>query len=290
MFRRLPGLLAAALAASAAGGCSSSLPKSVSGAPVLSVVTGLWPLAQAAGEIGGDKVAVDDLIPSGTDPFAYQPDAAATRILHSSGLVLEVGGGFQPGFEQAAQGAPKVLGVRATTGTDDPYVWLDPVTMGRAVGSIADAMAAANPAAAPLYRSNAGALQDEIRSLGMDYSSTLSSCPGTTIVVPDPAFTAMAGQYGLQAHVIGPSPTPSRVAAEKAGLQTGRAVAALTQPWVDNSGVEQVAAAAGLKVRAVDTLALPPAGGSPQQNTYFARMEQILGVVSGALGCNPNEQ
>lgn len=262
----------------------------MSAAPVLSVATGLWPLAQAATAIGGDKAAVVNVIPAGTDPLTYRPDAAAERILTSSGLVLEMGGGFQPGIEGASAGAARVLQLGPALGARNPYVWLDPATMGSAVTRIADAMAAANPAAAPLYRRNAGAFQDQVHSVGLDYSSTLSSCPGTVLVTPDAAFGTMATAYGLQDHVVGPAPSPEKVAAEKAELQARNAVAVLSESWVDNRGVQEVASAAGLKVHSVDTLAGSPTTGTAVQNTYVTRMEQILGVVSGALGCNANEQ
>jgi ABC-type Zn uptake system ZnuABC Zn-binding protein ZnuA len=267
-----------------AAGCSTGLPHSVAGAPVLTVATGLWPLAQAAAAIGGAKVTVVDVVPPGTDPLTFHPDARESSILQGSGLVLAIGGGFQSALEQTAVRAPAVTRLGAVLQQSDPYIWLDPATMGRAVQAIAHAMAAANPPAASLYESNAGDFQDQVQSLGIDYSSTLSACPGRTLVTPDHAFTVMAAAYGLDDHVIGPAPTPAQIGSQKAALTTGAAVAALSQPWVDDHGVDEVAAAASIHVRAVDTLA----GAGP--GTYFARMEQILGAVSGGLGCNPNEQ
>jgi zinc transport system substrate-binding protein len=275
--------------------CTSALSKSVAGAPVLSVATGLWPLAQAAIAIGGDKAAVVDVVPAGADPLTFQPDAPMIGLLRRSGLVLEMGGGFQPALERAAEGAPAITRLQAGLGGADPYVWLDPASMDRAVEAIADAMSAADPGAASLYQRNAVAYQDQVRSLGIDYSSTLSTCPGHTIVVPDGAFSAMAADYGLDQVVVGPSPPASQVAADRSRLVTG-GVAALREPWVDDGGVTEVAASAGMGVHAVDTLAGPPAtpvaggGAAAGQGAYFARMEQDLAVISGALGCNPNEQ
>lgn len=291
--RALPftrALAAVAAAVLTATGCSSSLPRSVSNAPVLPVVTGLWPLAQVATQIGGDKVAVDDVVPPGEDPLTFVPGPTVSRAFQAAGLVLVVGGGFQPGIESASKGAPRVLQLGQALGTPHHYVWLDPATMVRAVKVIADAMAAANPAAASLYERNVGGIQSEIQSVGIDYSSTLSTCPGTTLVTPDDAFSGMAAAYGLQAHVIGPDPSPATVQAERSLVQQGRSVAALSEPWVDDSGVQALAAAAGLEIHPVDTLAGTPTSGTPAQNTYLNRMEQILSVVSGALGCNTSEQ
>lgn len=291
-----PALMAASVMAASviAGGCSSSLPKSVGNAPSISVATGLWPLAQAAQAIGGDKVVVDDVVPPGADPLSYRPGAAQAGALRGAGLVIEIGGSFQPGVEAAAKGAPSVLQLGSRLGTRDPYVWLDPATMTRAVQAITSAMTAANPAAAPLYQRNAGAFEDEVKSLGIDYSSTLSACPGTNIVTPDLAFTAMATDFGLTDHVIGPRPAGTQVQAEKAQLDSGSAVGALSEPWVDDQGVVQVARAASLHVHTVDTLAGAPTGasasGSSGQTEYFTLMEQLLATMSSSLGCNANEQ
>src|SRR5579871_2974470 len=91
---KVAGALMAALALlPVLAGCSGSLPKTVGSAPVLSVVTGLYPLAVAAEMVGGDKVAVDDLVPAGTDPLAFQPTAQESLTIRSAGLVLEAGGG-----------------------------------------------------------------------------------------------------------------------------------------------------------------------------------------------------
>lgn len=270
---------------SLAAGCStSSVPSSVSGAPVLAVVTGLWPLAQAAAEIGGQKVAVDDLVPSGSDPFSYPPGAGGTRILQAAGLVIEVGGGAQPLLEQAARGAPRVLQLDRLGGAD-PYPWLDPATMGHVVAAITTAMATANPPAAPLYRRNAEAVQSEIQSLHIDYSSTLSTCPGHDIVTPDRAFGTMAADFGLTEHVIGATAGTSTVMALAAQLRPESSVGIVSEPWVDDRGVAQVAAALGVTARPVDTLAGAPVGGSGVQDTYMGRMEEVLGQLSAALGC-----
>lgn len=272
------------------GGCASSLPKSVSGAPVLSVVTGLWPLAQAATEIGGDKVAVDDIVPPGTNPLTFQPDASDANVMQSAGAVLLAGGDLQPGLSQAAQGAHHVLRLTDALGTSNPYVWLDPATMERAAQAIADAMAAANPAAASLYQRNAGGFKAEIGSVDIDYSSTLTACPGTAMVTPDIAFSSMATHYGLTDLVAPAGVSAATIQSYTARLQGNRSGAALSQPWVDNSGVQAVSAAAGIRLHDVDTLAGAPTTGTATENTYTARMEQLLGTISGALGCNANEQ
>jgi zinc transport system substrate-binding protein len=236
--------------------------------------------------IGGDKAAVDDIVPPGSNPLTFQPTSAQAAILRSSGLVLEIGGGFEPGIEQAATGAPAVLKLGPQLNSSDPYVWLDPATMQNAVGAVAAAMAAADPAAASLFQRNAGGIAAQVRSMGIDFSSTFSACPGTTIVTPDNAFSAMAAAYGLHDRVVGATPTAAEVTRLVAQLPSSVPAAAISEPWVDNNGLNTVAAAGHLRIHAVDTLAGAPADNS----SYFDLMEKNLSQISSALGCSAEGQ
>lgn len=286
--RSVLSLVALAPITAVLAGCSNSLPSSVSSAPVLSVATGLYPLADAVQIIGGAKVAVVDVVPPGTNPFTFQPSAQKKNIIRSSGLVVEVGGGFQPGLEAAATTARSTFALRPSLGVTDGYLWLDPATMQRAVRAIANAMSAADPKAGPLFKQNAASYADEIGSTGIDFSSTLSACPGTALVVPDNAFASMAASYGLKLHVVGPNPPDVEALADQL-TTTGGPVAAAIQPWADNSGVAEVAQIAGLHRIELDTLAGPPPDGWPRSSTYLNLMEKDLGDLSSALGCSNEE-
>lgn len=287
--RTAVALAVASLAAGGLAGCSTSLPPSATDAPVLSVVTGLYPLAQAAQAIGGKKAAVTDVVPAGSDPFTWSPTPAQRATITAAGLVVQIGDGFQPGFESAATGAARVLTLRHALPGGSPYLWLDPATMGRAVTSMVGAMSAADPKAAALFRSNAEALQAQLSSLGIDYSSTLAACPGSTIVTPDAAFATMAGSYSLHDLQVAGDASPAAVRATVAAVRRVSAAAVLSQPWVDDTGVAAVARGAGVRLRRVDTLAGAPAGGWPRGSNYFALMEQNLGVISTGLGCTSDQ-
>lgn len=274
----------AAVLAVAAAGCGTSLPSSVSRAPVLSVATGLYPLAQIADLIGQNKAVVTDVIPSGANPLSYQLTPAEKDQVRSSGLVIEIGGGFQPSFEAAASAAGTVSKLRPA-GAASPYVWLDPHTLSGFVTTVAAAMESADPGAAPLYRQNAASLRAQISSLDISYSSTLSTCPDTTLITPDGAFATMAASYGLKDIVVGAPSVASQIQAATRALQAGRTTAVITEPWVDNSGVTAVAAAANAKIHSLDTLAGPPSGGWPPGADYFGLMEQNLSTLGSILGC-----
>jgi zinc transport system substrate-binding protein len=277
-----------ALVAVMAAGCSQSAPADAS-APVLTVATGLYPLAQAIEQIGQNKVSVTDVVPVGSDPTTFTPGPSQAAQVRRAALVVDIGGGFQPSFERAAIGAPDVLELQVKLGTPSPYVWLDPNTMQKAVTLMANAMAAADPAAAGVFRQGAQAFGASVQSTGIDYESTLSACPRETIFTADTAFAPMAGDYGLRDVAVGSSAGPSSTAVRDAAhsVQAVGATTVFSEPWQPAATVDAVAAAAHVKVRLLDTLEGPPQGGWPPQADYIKLMESNLGALSSALGC-PN--
>src|SRR5262249_12808855 len=151
-------------------------------------------------------------------------------------VVILAGTGFQPSLDAAASASSRVLNLQATLSTADPYVWLDPQLMVRAVATIAATLEAADPANASVYRSGARAFSAEVASTGIDYQSTLSVCPRRTIVTADGAFLGMAHTYGLRDQVVGATGTSiaeATTAARSAGLTT-----AFSEPFVDAGPVE----------------------------------------------------
>jgi ABC-type Zn uptake system ZnuABC Zn-binding protein ZnuA len=100
----------------------------------------------------------------------------------------------------------------------------------------------------------------------------------------------MASQYGFQAKAVGPDPNRQQIDTLVQAVRQSGSAAVVTEPWVSNAGVRAVAVVAHVKLHSLDTLVDPPQGGWPKGATYFALMEQDLGTLSSALGCNNNEQ
>jgi zinc transport system substrate-binding protein len=263
------------------GGCGATVAAGPSG-PVLKVVTGVYPLQQAVGQIGQSKVEVTDVVPPGANPLTYQLTPTQVAQVRSADLVVDVGGGFQPSFEEAARGARRVWSM---VPEGPKYVWLDPTAMADTVGGLAGAMAAANPSAGAYYRQGERAFADELRSTGIDYESTLSTCPVDVIFTADSAFGAMAQQYGLHSEVLGTDPAPATVASGVEQVTAANATTVFREPWVADAVVMAVASQAHRKVRTLDTLTGPPSGGWPRSATYVTLLEANLGALSTALGC-----
>lgn len=275
-------LAAVAVAASGCGGASTP-----ASAPVISVVTGLYPLAQVAAEVGGDHVRVTDVVPDGTNPLTAPVGAAAQTAIRSAAVVVDVGGGYQPALEAAAATAPRVVSVTATLGPAQSGPWLDPRQITRLASALQAAFSAANPAAASTYANGATDVAAEMSSVAADFQNSLSDCPRHVIVTADGSFAAMSRSFGLTDAVAGASasPAPADVARAADTVRNARATTVFSEPWVPSATVTAAAGVAGAKVRTLDTLIGAPSGGWPKGATLARLLENDLTVVTSALQC-----
>jgi zinc transport system substrate-binding protein len=261
-------------------------------APVISVVTTIYPLAQAVAAIGGSTVSVVDLAAPGVDPRTQTLTAAQAAQLRQAAVVFEVGGGFQPAEEQAAAAAPSVVALAPRFGPAGDGAWLDPVVMGRVAPVIAHALTAANPAAASEYRNGAQDFSALLGSTAIDYQGGLGDCAKKDVAAPDGTLGAVASEYHLSLHQLGtsPAPTPAQATAAAATVSSAGITTVFSEPWVSDATVRAAAEASGAKVRELDTLEAPPAGGWPKGSTYFSLLATNLGTLSSALVCQTNSQ
>lgn len=92
-------------------GCSQSTTAPAPGlengtSPAVSVVASAYPLAYASGEVGKARVSVKDLTPPGAEPHDIELTPADVAALQEAGLIVMVGGGFQPSIEKSVAGLP----------------------------------------------------------------------------------------------------------------------------------------------------------------------------------------
>src|SRR5436189_6385560 len=94
-----------------------------------SVVAAFYPVAYAAQRVGGNRVAVTNLTPAGAEPHDLELTPKQIDAVLDADVVFDLGQGFQPAVEKAAEqrDGPTVSLLRS--GARDPHTWLDPVRM-----------------------------------------------------------------------------------------------------------------------------------------------------------------
>ncbi len=291
--RHLARSLAAAALSVLTAGCGSPAPAArTRDAPVVTVVTGLWPLQQAAEEIGQGNVKVLDVVPAGEDPLTYHLDAAQRAEVRSAGLVLEMSRSLQPSLATAAAGAAHVADLATAAGGPGSYAWLNPYAMERVARAIASALERVDPAARPTF---ANGRSDEISlldSLDADYQGTLGQCPRHTLVASDAAFSVLDSRYPITVVPIDGStpaplrPSPATVAREVALVRRLGVKEIYRDIWQPPDGLLEVQAETGVRLGRLDPLTGVPPGGWPKGlKSYFSLMEHDLQDLADALGC-----
>jgi zinc/manganese transport system substrate-binding protein len=251
--------------------------------------------------IGGDRVAVTSIISDpGQDPHSYEANARTQLALSQARIVVENGGGYDDfvgrmlGTAGGAAGrqlldAVEISGHKAAAdGSLNEHVWYDLGAVSVLAARIADALAAADPAGAETFRSNADAFRATLAVLQSREADLRSGHEGAEVAITEPVPLYLLQACGL--HNVTPpefskaieegTDVPARVLADTLALMDGGKVKALvynTQTaGPQTEQLRKAAEAKGVHVVGVSET-LPPGTG------YLDWMSHTLDAVRDAL-------
>jgi manganese/iron transport system substrate-binding protein len=277
LLRLLPQLL---LIASL--GCASSRPAAVTGSDAhsrLPVVTSITVLADLVRQVGGERVEVTALVPSGADPNTFQPPhrevlvVSQAKIVFFNGLGLDrtvrgvLNNASRPDLPLVvlSDGLPTLesgltsLDV-ASAGSPAPvrgnaYLWLDPRHAATYVERIRDGLAAVDPDGAASYQANAGRYLVALKSLDENLETQLAAIPPDRrkLVTMHDAFPYLADRYGLQLVAVaiktpGREPSAQEIADVSRAVQEHRVPTVFIEPQLDSRLLKLAARDAGVRI------------------------------------------
>ncbi|GAA2582052.1 metal ABC transporter substrate-binding protein [Winogradskya consettensis] len=300
MNRVLPLALAAGLAFSIAACGNSDSKAAADDNAALKVVATTPEVADFVRQIGGDRVAVTQIIKPGVDPHDYEPTPADLQAIGAAEVVVENGVGLEEwldgtieaaGFDGTVVDASKGVTLR----TDDPHIWHSPVNAKIMVTDIEEALATAEPAAAGTFGTNLTAYATELDKLDADNQAAWAKVPVAQrkLVTNHDAFGYYVDRYQLDfvGSVIPSLDTSAELStAQLAALvakikQTGTK-AIFTESSLPPKTAEAIAAQAGVKViGGEDALfgdSLGPQG--TEQGTYLGAERHNTATMTAALG------
>lgn len=224
---QLAALLAGALLSAPAAAAEAALDVRAANAP----------LAALAAFIAGDAAAVSMLLPEGADPAVWQPGIADLTALQGADLIVLNGAGFEPWAERVSLPRARVVdtsqsfadrfipveGVTHSHGEEPehahgavaPNTWLDFTQAAAQASEIADALARADPDAAPAFQARLGELQAELDALDARAMSLGAALEGRTLLAQHRGLEYLARRYGLDIRTgawNGSASTPAEVA------------------------------------------------------------------------------
>lgn len=185
----------------------------------LQVVASFTIISDIVREIGGDKVDVHNLVPTGTDPHEYEPlpedskKATDADILFYNGMNLEGGkdGWFFKMMESVGQDESKAYSLTERVEpmylTDEktkeeeinPHTFLDPTVGIKMAEDMRDAFIEVDPDNQEYYEENAAAYIERLEELDEQYAERIADLPeeNKTLVTSECAFQYMLNTYGM---------------------------------------------------------------------------------------------
>jgi zinc transport system substrate-binding protein len=310
MLRTLCVGLVATLAATSCGGSSDSASAKDGRTDV---VAAFYPLAEAARQVGGNDVHVDDLTPAGAEPHDLELTTKQVDALESADVAVVMGHSFQPAVEDAAKrrdgstvrildalpidAAGKQVEEGGSAGPSengnalDPHVWLDPQLMAKIVDVVAAALVKAAPANAATYTANAHRFTAQLSALDDEIAGGLQHCRRHEIVTSHEAFGWFARRYGLTQHAIAglspdEEPSADRIA-ELSDLARKDGVTTIFTETLVSPKVAQTLAreAGGLKTETLDPLEGLTNAEIKAGAGYVSVMRDNVRALREALGC-----
>ena len=263
-----------------------------SGRPAVLATTGI--LADITANLAGPGIDVEQLIPDGSSPHDFQLSAKDRQRLEEADLVVENGAGLEATLplddvDTARWALADHVGelLVLAEGGGDPHVWMDPARVVAALPSLADSLAAADPAHAAEYHSRAAGYTAELRRLDREVRRELAGIQADEreLVTSHDALGYLADRYGLEVVATAfPASGPEAEASADQLRDLADAIAERGVPAVfageedDPEALQTVADEAGVEV--VDDLYIESPG---EAGTYAGMLNHDAERIAGAL-------
>ena len=188
----------------------------------LGVVSSFSILGDVAKQIGGDKVAVSNLVGADQDTHAYHLTSGDLKKIRAAKLVLLNGLGLENADVTRAVKQSKVNYAEAATGIKamaagehhehdhaghdhdhgrfDPHVWQDPVLMHKYADNVAAALSRTDPSNKAYYAQRLQSYKAELTKLDSYARTQFNSVPRERrkVLTGHDAFAYMGKRYGIQ--------------------------------------------------------------------------------------------
>jgi zinc transport system substrate-binding protein len=291
--------VAAAGLALLTGACA----RAPSGGPRVAV--SIFPLYDIARRIGGDRLAVDLMLPPGMFDHEFEPRPKDYAHIADARLVVLVGLDLDHWGRKLAAGAseativelaprldpltipPGVVTLRAAheeePGSKDPHFWLDPVRMQEACGLLVQEFSRLDPEGARGFRTRAADVKYSIARVHTDIDRRTRRFSRHSIVTFHGSWLYFADRYGLTIAAVveaspGREPTPAYVRDVLIAAKTAGASALFSEPQLSRRAAELISQEAGLPLFELDAL-----GGTAGRDSYEALLRYDADVLEAAL-------
>ncbi len=258
----------------------------------LSVFVSVVPLQTFVERIGGAEVRVQSMVRPGQSPHTYEPTPRQVAELSAADLYVRIGVPFEDAWLPRIRAANP--GLRITDSRQgialrsrdagredhdhqdegwDSHVWTSPALVKLMGAHIRDALSGLRPTQAALFADNYTGFAADLDALDAEIRGRLAHLKDRRFLVFHPAWGYFADAYGLTQVPIEYQGKEPGARALTAVINQARAAGirvVLVQPQFSPRAAEQVAAALGGRVEAVD----------PLSADYFGTLRRLAGLIA----------
>jgi len=249
----------------------------------IGVVVTVGPQEEFVKRVGGDRVNVTVMVPSGADPHTYEPLPNQMKEVQDAQIYFQVGSGIEfelSWMDKIASMNPEMKLVNTSEGItllpntaeqeegSDPHVWVSPKNAKIMVENIYQTLIQTDPENKDYYTENRDEYLKELDELDKNITQTLSGKNNTKIMVYHPAWAYFCKDYNLQQIAIeseGKEPTPQEIANLVDEARADNIKIIFVTPEFSSSNAEVIANEIGGKVVVVD----------PLDSNYLENMQKV---------------
>ena len=243
--------------------------------PKIQVVTTTSILADLVKNVGGDRVEVQSIVPSGADIHSFQSTPKHSVAVSKAGVIVSNGFSLDAFLDPLLKSAKRSdaihvvaaeglepMALPAQDGKSPPHFWQNPLHVVYYVERIRDGLVQADPDNVQVYQANADAYIQKLRELDQEIAEALKAVPPERrhLVTFHNAFGYFAGRYGWKVSTFVPGDagdmTPGAVARVMERIQEEGIPAVFAEPQFNPDVLEQAAKDTGGRVGVIYSDAL----------------------------------
>lgn len=256
-------------------GCSGQDQKSSDNR--LNVAVSVEPHAFLLERIGGDRLRIDVLVPTGREPEHYQATPDKVAALSKAKVLFRTGMPFEETLIPKLQSNTndlKIVDLR--TGItlrslelhdhdsyssnnnihlhteSDPHIWFAPTILKTEVQTVLQTLSEIDPEGVAQYQKNAEQLLEEIEELRIDLTERLAPFKAKTVFVFHPAYGYFCDEFGLHQRAVefeGKSPKPQQLTALISEIRNHENIPAVfVQPEFNQAPTQAITETTGTKI------------------------------------------
>ncbi len=291
--KRIILLLCAAVCALAGASCAENTDNDK-----ISVYASFYAMYDFAREIGGDRINLYNVCPTGTEPHDFEPTAADMAQISEADVFIYNGLGMESWADSVANilgnnvivvnTSENVEGVDSHSHNDvhhhaDVHIWLNPSNAYAQMEAIAEALIKADPENSDYYSERLADCHKKTEQLITDYTTAVSKFKTFDIITSHEAYGSLCDTFCLSQIAINGTdnstdPTPAQLAEITDYIKSNGIKYIFTEPLGTSSVVESVAKDTGCEI-----LVLDPFEGNPDNKDYFTVMYENLDSLTTAL-------